>query len=276
MAGDWLKIEKITPDKPEVIRMATILKRDSDEIFGKLFRIWVWADDQTVGGGGMEITEEFLDKKAGKKGFAKAMRAVGWLSGVDGSLMFPGFHRHNGETAKARAETNRRVAKHRTGNGETVTSVTPEPLQKPLPEKRREESNTPLPPFQGGESERVSFLIGKIQSLRPRWLAIPSLCAKDERAFRKNFRILDAFEEEHWDVQREFLAAEVPKAAGYWQPDQLGKYLADPGGVLGHAMAWKSKQRPKLELVKLPTGIPATPEERAEIFAALQPKRMNS
>lgn len=161
MAGDWLKIEKITPEKPEILRMASLLKRDSDEIFGKLFRIWAWADDQSVDGSAMKISEDFIDKKAGKKGFAEAMRAVGWLKGVNESLTFPGFYRHNGDTAKGRAETNRRVAKHRSGNKENVSFVTGNALQKPLPEKRREENNVVINNNVGTEAPAGELALGQ-------------------------------------------------------------------------------------------------------------------
>jgi hypothetical protein len=57
------------------------------------------------------------------------------------SFTIPRFDRHNGQTAKNRAATNRRVADHRKCNDSTVTNVTPKPLQKPLPEKRREEKS---------------------------------------------------------------------------------------------------------------------------------------
>ena len=137
MAGDWIKIEHTTPDKPEVVGIAARLKIDQDAVAGKLLRIWIWADQNSVDGNAMGVTESFLDRLTGRRGFAAAMRHVGWLSGDDGTLTFPGFLRHNGASAKARADTNRRVAKHRKRN----TNVTPEPLQKPLPEKRREEKS---------------------------------------------------------------------------------------------------------------------------------------
>lgn len=138
MAGDWLKIEHTTPDKPEVIMMAARLKTDSDSIVGKLLRIWIWADQNTIDGNAVAVTSAFLDRLTGRKGFASAMRACGWLTGEDGALSFPGFSKHNGRSAKARAETNRRVSKHRRGNA----NVTDETLQKPLPEKRREENTS--------------------------------------------------------------------------------------------------------------------------------------
>jgi hypothetical protein len=135
MAGDWIKMEVTTADKPEVAMMAHKLKCEPDLIVGKLFRIWVWANQNSVDGNAVTVTESFLDRIAHRKGFPAAMRKAGWLGGDAGALCFPGFDRHNGRTAKERASTNRRVAKHRKSN----KSETVEPLQKPLPEKRREE-----------------------------------------------------------------------------------------------------------------------------------------
>ena len=142
MAGDWIKIELTTPDKPEVIRMATALRLDQDTVVGKLIRVWAWADQNSVNGNDVRVTGAFLDRLTTKRGFAAAMRAVGWLSGDDGRLSLPNFDLHNGETAKERAQTNRRVAQHRKRrlcNAASVTDVTPPALIKPLPEKRREE-----------------------------------------------------------------------------------------------------------------------------------------
>jgi hypothetical protein len=47
------------------------------------------------------------------------MKSVGWLIGDDMAFSFPNFDRHNGETAKKRAETTKRVKKHR--NAKSVT-----------------------------------------------------------------------------------------------------------------------------------------------------------
>lgn len=135
MAGDWIKVEHATPDKPEVGLMASMLKIDQDSVVGKLLRVWMWADKNSIDGNAVCVTFAFLDRLVSKRGFAKAMLAAGWLSGEENALVFPGFGRHNGTTAKARAETNRRVANHRECNA----NVTEKPLPKPLPEKRREE-----------------------------------------------------------------------------------------------------------------------------------------
>jgi len=163
MAADWIKLEMTTPDKPEVVTLAAALRLDQDAVLGKLVRVWIWADQNSVRGDAMAITSAFLDRLTGKRGFAAALRAVGWLAGQDGALTFPSFTRHNGITAKARAESNRRMARSRGGrdgppDGDDFVAPPPQPAlrightivaekaqQKPQPEIERErerESNT--------------------------------------------------------------------------------------------------------------------------------------
>ena len=103
MAGDWIKVEMTTHDKPEVVQMAARLRIDQDAITGKLLRIWAWADQNFIAGDTVGVTENFIDRLTNKRGFAAAMRDVGWLGGEDGMLVFPNFERHNGKSAKARA-----------------------------------------------------------------------------------------------------------------------------------------------------------------------------
>jgi hypothetical protein len=146
VAGDWIKLECTTPDKPEIVRMASSLRIDQDAVVGKLLRVWVWADQNSIAGESVTITAAFIDRLTNRRGFARAMRDAGWLIGDDGAMTFPNFDRHNGTTAKARSVTNRRVAKHRTCNGDGVTKAE----QKPLPEKRREEIDEKKDPA-GGE-----------------------------------------------------------------------------------------------------------------------------
>ena len=140
MAGDWIKIETVTPDKPEVFTMADTLGIDPDAVVGKLIRVWIWADQQTRDGNAPSVTLSLLNRISGVSGFADAMIAVGWLRKTDAGIEFHNFERHNGETAKTRAMTAKRVQKHRADkteelkrkrNGESVTEA--------LPEKRREE-----------------------------------------------------------------------------------------------------------------------------------------
>ena len=50
MADFWIKIEKSTPDKPEIFEMAEILGVDPDAILGKLIRVWAWMDSMKIVG----------------------------------------------------------------------------------------------------------------------------------------------------------------------------------------------------------------------------------
>jgi len=142
MAGDWIKVEHTTPDKPEVFTLAELLQIDPDAVTGKLLRLWIWADQQTIDGNARSVTFALLDRIAGQRGFADALVRVGWLQVVDGGVVFSNFERHNGDTAKKRAQGSRRVAKHRSGNAESVTEsqvCNAVSVTKALPEKRREE-----------------------------------------------------------------------------------------------------------------------------------------
>jgi hypothetical protein len=127
VAGDWIKLDTTTPDKPEVDAIADALGIDADAAVGKLVRFWVWADQQSICNA-LSVTEKLIDRVTHQPGFAKALQKVGWLEGSSGSFTIPRFERHNGQTAKARALTNKRVAKHRDhdGNAPSVTSALPE------------------------------------------------------------------------------------------------------------------------------------------------------
>lgn len=140
MAGDWIKFEHTTPDKPEVVRMAASLHLSQDAVVGKLLRVWIWADQNSVAGTALGITDAFIDRLTGKRGFSTAMRDAGWLSGDDGGLVFSNFERNNGASAKARAMDNRKKASQR--QREKRPDNVPMPSgQIPGPEKRREEKS---------------------------------------------------------------------------------------------------------------------------------------
>ena len=131
MAGDWIKIERATPNKPEVAMLSYKLQISTDEVVGKLIKLWCWADEQSIDGNAISVTYAFLDDLLRCSGFCSALVTVGWLEGRDGRLTIPNFDRHNGKSAKRRGLTNKRVDKTR--NAPSVT--------KALPEKRREEKS---------------------------------------------------------------------------------------------------------------------------------------
>ncbi|EEK2382807.1 hypothetical protein Y682_00505 [Salmonella enterica subsp. enterica serovar Typhimurium] len=149
MASNWIKLEVITPDKPEIFRLAEILNIDPDAALGKVIRFWVWADQQMIDGNAEcnahGVTKRAIDRITFMNGFADALIQVGWLNEIDGLLLLPNFERHNGKSSKKRAITNERVTKlremKRKCNATNVTKVD----QKALPEEEEEEDiNTDL------------------------------------------------------------------------------------------------------------------------------------
>lgn len=152
MAGDWMKVEKTTPDKPEIEAIAAALGIDPDAAFGKCFRVWRWFDDHTTNGNAPSVTKNAIDRRAGVTGFADAMEKAGWLQADNNGVSLPQFDRHNGETSKARALTAKRVANSRSkSNAECNAPTVTSPLARE--EKRREEDNTKkdTPPTPKGE-----------------------------------------------------------------------------------------------------------------------------
>lgn len=134
MAGDWIKMECSTPEKPEVLAITLKLGWDDpDMTVGKLFKLWRWFDQHTEEGNAANVTPALLDRIVGVTGFVEAVESVGWLVINDGEISLPNFDRHTGKTAKSRALTAKRVALHK-GNAANVTCALPRE------EKRREDN----------------------------------------------------------------------------------------------------------------------------------------
>jgi hypothetical protein len=225
MAGDWLKLESVTPDKPEVFEIATMLKIPPTDAFGRCFLIWRWFDQHTEDGNAANVTYAYLDHVAGVSGFAEAMRLVGWLLGGEGGCMgvtLPNFDRHNGNTAKSRALTARRVATHkkRIANAE----VTHAPL--PREEKRREEKRTPLPP--SGAFLRF-------------WVSWPKHHRKQSQS-----QCWEVWRKSDCDHEAEKISAHVDSLkAGVWL-EEGGKFIPAPLVYLNQKW-WEGAETPEKE-----------------------------
>jgi hypothetical protein len=144
MAGDWIKLQKDTPDKPEVLAIASRMGLDPDAVVGKLVRIWSWFDTHTLNGNASCVTFSFLDRITGVTGFAEQVALIGWLEQDGHNLSLPNFDYHNGETAKQRALSKNRVEKARSYANCNASSVTKSQPEKRREEKRREIVNTEI------------------------------------------------------------------------------------------------------------------------------------
>jgi hypothetical protein len=137
VAGDWIKMEKATARKPEVLQLADLLAIHPDHALGLCFRFWSWCDDQMTSGHAPSVTSVTLDSVFGHAGFASALITVGWLRVREGSLEVPNFDRHLSDSAKNRALSGERKKKQRAG----VTELSRNNRDKSVTreEKRREE-----------------------------------------------------------------------------------------------------------------------------------------
>lgn len=140
MAGDWIKFELTTLDKPEVCQIADLADIDPDAVVGKLMRVWGWFDQQTQDGNAPSVSKKLLDRMVGVTGFCEHMKLVAWMVEADGVISLPHFERHNGKTAKNRLLTAKRVANHKSANGKGNAPI----VSGALPKEEKEKNKEPL------------------------------------------------------------------------------------------------------------------------------------
>lgn len=120
MAGDWIKMRSNLWSDPRVSRLCDILDKPKATIIGGLYWLWANADQHSVDGTMPGLTMKGLDRETGIRGFAKALTdpAVKWLEDGPDGVSLPRFTEHNGESAKSRAEGQKRKANWRKKSGQ--------------------------------------------------------------------------------------------------------------------------------------------------------------
>jgi hypothetical protein len=113
MAGDWIKWTKGFAWKPEVLSISRELNMDRLAVAAALMELWEWADDITDNGNAPCVTCDAIDGKIRVPGLSLAMQNAGWLIIEQNGVSFPNCERHNGNSAKKRAQMARRVKRHR-------------------------------------------------------------------------------------------------------------------------------------------------------------------
>lgn len=124
MAGDWIKVEVATPEKPEVSDIAGLTGLTPDDVLGKLIRVWIWFDQHTENGTlprNASVTLPLrISSLVSHEGFGEAMLSTGWLT----EKGLPNFDRHNGKSAKTRALAKNRMQRFR--NAPVTPAASPE------------------------------------------------------------------------------------------------------------------------------------------------------
>ena len=120
MAGDWMKVEKATPDKSEIREIAEKCRVSEGDAFLGWFRVWCWLDGATATGHLPRLSQKDCDFFGRLPGLGQALAECGWIEFyADGSAIVRNWDRHNGDSAKKRALANWRKARFR-GRGATV------------------------------------------------------------------------------------------------------------------------------------------------------------
>lgn len=120
MAGDWIKLEHATLDKPEVLELSELLHVSQGDALLLCLRFWVWLDEQSRDGRRLRVSKLSLDALIKCPGFSNSMIRVSWLGEDSEGLFIPNFDKHNGETSKKRALKNQRQSKWRQNGDATV------------------------------------------------------------------------------------------------------------------------------------------------------------
>jgi hypothetical protein len=159
---------------------------------GKLLRIWAWFDEHSISGNAPSVTKSLLDRKVCVTGFCDFVIASGWMQESDGEIRLANFDRHNGQTAKNRAQTAKRVAIHKKskGNGASVTGALP-----------KEEKILRAPTLSKKEIEPDAWEIpdrlntGEVRELLEEFEDMRRATKKPIKNKRRASKILDQFED---------------------------------------------------------------------------------
>ena len=109
MSGDWIKMRMELQTHPKVVRILSATSSDKFRVIGGLHAVWCVFDQHSQDGKLFGYTPDLLDHVIGWSGFSTALVAVGWLvfDGIE-TVEMPEFTEHNGQSAKRRAEDQKR------------------------------------------------------------------------------------------------------------------------------------------------------------------------
>jgi hypothetical protein len=188
MAGDWIKMRVDLQTHPKIFRISSALNSDNYRVIGALHAVFsifdTHSDDGVLTGYNLEI----LDGVLGWPGFSAAMVAIEWLVEREGvGLVIPGFDKHNGTSAKRRANDSERKRASRNLVPVRIESGQIAPKSVTREEKRREEksfgaaSKIPVSRKPQVDEKQEQERIG-LSSAAARVAAIPARKPKNDEA----------------------------------------------------------------------------------------------
>lgn len=127
--SNWIKVLNTLPRSRAVFSLMRGMRCKRHAAIGLAVDWFCWLDENSTGGE-TGMTDEEIDEVLGAKGAAKSLAEIGWIEHDEtGFVVAVDFCKHNGISAKRRAETARRVTKCRAkGNAKSVNEVTSDAL----------------------------------------------------------------------------------------------------------------------------------------------------
>ncbi len=207
MADNWIKMRCGLTTHPKVVRIVSALcpqktghlsaacpndvqpVSDKLRVVGGLHALWSIFDTHSEDGILLGYTPEIMDSILAWEGFTRAVMAAGWLmEAAEGGLQMPDYQSHNGQSAKRRAEDQKRKKRSRaTGkfSPQTVLNLSVESRTKNGLEIEIEKDNTPIVP--------------KGTTITPQALAFGRALTRSRALFRmRDSTPLDSAEERAW------------------------------------------------------------------------------
>lgn len=156
MSGDWIKMRSNLWDDPRVGRLCDLTNHPEAAVIGALYWLWATADQHSEDGVLPGLSLRQIDRKTGIPGFGTALCEIDWLTDDPAGVVIARFEDHNGASAKKRAQTAKRVANHRSGNGDETqcdpSSNAPSVTSALAREEKEEDKETTPQPPSGGRS----------------------------------------------------------------------------------------------------------------------------
>jgi hypothetical protein len=141
MAGDWIKIRHALPRSGHVVRIMSACDADKLRTLGGLVSALLLFDEQTQDGHLSGYSLKAFDETVGLTGLGAALcdPKVGWMEVDEDGLTLLDWDKHNGSSAKRRANDATRKANKRSEKPVRILSEKKRTVCGP--EKRREEKN---------------------------------------------------------------------------------------------------------------------------------------
>ncbi len=298
----WIKVQTTLARSPRVRQLARALGCKRHAALGLAVDWFSWLDNQTEDGQTFLLPEE-MDDELGWKGAFTAFERIGWVSlDEQGGVIANSFDKHNGASAKNRAETAKRVARYK-DNKKGATKVTEGVTQMPLPdalpreEKRRiyntgestttvnrENSEFPnhaelAPP--SWHNDEFAEWCGRLCAVHPAASRVKVLPEPVEDAARGAFTHVQVSDED-CKLLKAYYKADLSseRAPKFYRPAGLEHFFAKLPDVLSHATNWakwsgytqrqkKAKAKPVHQLLQSQEDNTSS-EEKDALIAAMK------